>query len=84
MEILVAVGLLAILTGIATVTYRSVIKDITLKKFREISEFFPNALNSCIVSSGWEINHPAAGQIFPCNKLKKLDYQMSPRYDLYT
>ena len=78
MEILVAVGLLAILTGIASVTYRSVIKGITLKKFREISEFFPNALNSCIVSSGWEIDHPVAGRIKPCNKLKKIDYQCPP------
>ena len=79
LEILIAVGLLAILTGIGVVTYRSVIVDLTLKKFREISEFFPNALNSCIVSSGWEIDHPQHSiPLKPCNNLKKIDYQCPP------
>ena len=66
------IGILAILISISFVTYRSVTKSVAIKTFKQVSELFPVALNTCIASSGWKVTTPAGVDVFPCTDLTLL------------
>lgn len=66
-EILVTLGLIAIVGSIATVSYRGYDLSIAKKDLKNSGILFANALQNCITASGgWKINHPSAGDIEPC------------------
>ncbi len=52
-EILVGMGILAILTGIATVSYRGYILDVEKRELKNAGILFATAVNTCIKAKGW-------------------------------
>ena len=69
LEMLIVIGLFAILTSISVVAYRTVTKNVAIKTFKQVSELFPIALSTCIASSGWKITTPTKTVVFPCTDL---------------
>ncbi len=66
MEILVGVGILAILTSIATGTYRGYIQNVEKRALKDSGVLFATALNICIKSMGEDPT--------PCNNVFKLNF----------
>ena len=52
-EILVGLGILGILTGIATVSYQGYIQGVEKKELKNAGILFANAVNTCIKAKGW-------------------------------
>ena len=73
-EMLIVISLLSILFGIAFVSYSAYIKNATLSNMRKIAEAFPNVVNTCVTSSGWEVTRPDGTLVHPCNTLERLDF----------
>ena len=69
LEMLIVIGLFAILISISFVTYRAVTKNVAIKTFKQVSELFPIALTTCIASSGWKVTTPAGVPVYPCTDL---------------
>ncbi len=66
MEILVGVGILAILTSIATGSYRGYIQNVEKRALKDSGVLFATALNICIKSMGEDPT--------PCNNVAKLNF----------
>ena len=69
-EILVALGILGIMTGIATVSYQGYILDVTKRTLKDSGKLFQVAVNTCIkVNRGWKITRYTRGtEICPVGK----------------
>ncbi len=66
-EVLVGLGILAILTGIATVSYRGYKLDIEKKALKNAGLLFASAVNTCIQGvGGWSVKKADNTSIEPC------------------
>ena len=66
LETLITIGLVAILSGIAVITYRSFTNATKLRHLIDTSNIFITSLNNCITSSQWKITMPDGTTKFPC------------------
>lgn len=74
MEILVAIGLVAIIAGIAVVSYRPTVNTVTLRTLKDKASLFLTNFESCVASSGWKIDHPSGTTMYPCSNKGKVGY----------
>ena len=66
-ELLVALGMLAILTSIATVSYRGYIQDVEKKDLKSSGILFASAVNTCVQGmGGWQVSKPDGSPLEPC------------------
>ena len=73
-EVLVAAGILVILSSIATVSYRGYILPVHLRQLRDAGKLFDSSFHSCISGSGWKINKYDGTTVNPCDALTKIGF----------
>ena len=71
-ETLVALSIMGMLTGVATVFYRGYTVDTAKKDLKQSGLLFASSVSSCIqASGGWTVTRPDGTAIKPCNATKK-------------
>ncbi len=74
-ELLVAAGILVILSSIATVSYRGYILPVHLRQLRDAGKLFDSSFHSCISGTGWTITkYDGITTVHPCDALTKIGF----------
>lgn len=75
-EILVAIGLLAIVSSIATIGYNSYIKTSKVSAIKQALKKLEGAFNTCMSFNGFDVTK--------CDTEAKLDYTKSPKHKIFS
>ena len=76
LEVLIAVSLMAVLSGVSIVGYNSIKDRVYKRELRKEVILFMSSLKTCINSSGgWSVEKPDGTIVTPCDSLDDIDYQ---------